>query len=279
MPADLHVHTTSSDGRMCPARRVEQAASVGLTAFAITDHNAISGIPSARMVAEHWGVEVIAGAELDSNFEDTRAHIVGLFLDLDRPDFQQDMIKVQEAWCDWVRETMVEVGQAAGVTVGWEDLYYWGDVPTSGDVHEALRQKGYQGPIVRVGGFPYGPPGAKYVPLPLSAEYVCDMVHRAGGVAILGHPWREFAPGTLTQPSEFQHLLDMGIDGWECWRGDYTPQQTEYLVRWANRLNLLPTGGSDSHGPRPGRTLYPFGAITVPDGLLETIRARAETYR
>jgi predicted metal-dependent phosphoesterase TrpH len=264
---------------MCGPRRVEQAASVGLTSFAITDHNAISAIPSARLVADYWGVEVIAGAELDCDFHNTCAHIIGLFLDLDDRDFQTDMLALQQAWREWIRETMVGIGRAAGVALAWDDLYFWGDVPTRGDVHDALRQKGYEGPIERGGGVPYGPPGARYVPMPLSAEYVCDMIHRAGGAAILGHPWLNFAPGTFTEPAEFRHILAMGIDGWECWRGDYQPEWTDYLLTWARRLDILPAGGSDSHGPRPGRTLYPFGGVTVPDEAVEAIRDKAAEYR
>ena len=278
MPGDLHVHTTSSDACACGARRVEQAASVGLTAIAITDHNAISAIPGARLVARHWGVEVIAGVELDADFRNTDTHIVGLFVDPDRPAFRADMIKVQEVWREWIREAMAEIGRAAGIVLEWDDLYFWGDVPTGGDIVNALRGKGYEGPIVRAGGFEYGPPEARYVPMPLSPEYVCDVVHRAGGIAVLGHPWGKFIPGTFTQPSEFQHLLEMGIDGWECWCGGYTPYQTEYLLRWVERLGLLPTGGSDYHGPRERGPLYPFGAVTVPDEAVEALRARAAAY-
>ena len=279
MPSDLHVHTTSSDARACGPRRVEQAAALGLRAIAITDHNAISAIPGARLVADHWGVEVIAGVELDADFRSTDTHIVGLFVDCDRPAFQSDMIKIQETWREWIREAMAEIGRAAGIPLEWDDLYFWGDVPTGGDIVEALKRKGYQGPIVEAGGFSYGPPNARYVPMPLSPEYLSEVVHRAGGVAILAHPWGKFIPGTFTQPSEFRHLLDMGIDGWECWRGGYTEEQTEYLLRWAERLGLLPSGGSDYHGPQPGAPLYPFGAVTVPDDALEALRARAANYR
>ena len=278
MPSDLHVHTTSSDACASGPRRVEQAASVGLTAIAITDHNAISAIPSARLVAQHWGVEVIAGIELDTDFRNTDTHIVGLFVHPDHPDFQADTIKVQDTWRDWIREAMVEIARAAGIVLEWNDLHYWGDVPTGGDIVNALRSKGYEGPIVRAGGFDYGPPNARFVPMPLSPEYVCDVVHRAGGVAVLGHPWEKFIPGTFTLPSEFQHLLEMGIDGWECWRGGYTPEQTDYLLRWAERLRLLPAGGSDYHGPRRGQSLHPFGAVTVPDEAVEALRARAAAY-
>ena len=63
MPADLHVHTTSSDAKMSGPRQVELAAAAGLNALAITDHNAISAVPGAQFVAGRWGVEVIAGQD------------------------------------------------------------------------------------------------------------------------------------------------------------------------------------------------------------------------
>lgn len=274
MGGDLHLHTTSSDGRMCGPRRVEQAASVGLRAIAVTDHNAISAIPSARLVAEHWGVEVIAGVELDCDCRGIHTHMMGLFLDIERQEFQQDMLAIQEAWRGWVREVMAEVGRPAGVTLEWDDLYYWGDVPTGGDIANALRSKGYDGPLVK-----YGPPGVRDVPLPLSAEHICDVIHRAGGAAVLAHPWRPFAIGSLTEPAQFRHILDMGVDGWECWRGDYEPEWIEYLLHWAQRLNLLPSGGADYHGPKPGDNLYPFGAVVVPDEAVEALRERADACR
>jgi len=276
VPGDLHLHTTSSDGRMCGPRRVEQAAAVGLGAIAITDHNAISAIPSARLVADYWGVEVIAGAELDCDCRGIHTHIVGLFVDIEKPEFQRDMLAAQEAWRGWVREVMAEAAQVARIALEWDDLYYWGDVPTGGDITTALRSKGYEGALDMT---VYGPPGTRAVPLPLSAAHICDMIHRAGGVAVLGHPWRPFAIGTLAEPTQFKHILDTGIDGWECWRGDYEPEWIECLLAWAKRLDLLPSGGADYHGPKVGDNLYPFGAVLVPDDALEALRERAERYR
>jgi hypothetical protein len=285
LPADLHAHTTSSDGRMSGPRLVEIAAGVGLTAIAIADHNAVSAVPGAQFAAPRWGVEVIAGAELDANCRDLDCHIVGLFLDLERPEFQKGMIAAQNAWRDWARAVLEETSRAAGLRLGWQDMYFWGDEPTGGDIVEALRRAGYDGPVAQKGGFQYGPPDARYIPMPLSPADVCDLIHRGGGVAILAHALDKFVSTEFTRPEDFKEFLDAGIDGWECWRSGYGPEQTEYLLRWAERLGLLPSGGSDIHGPyAPGsekarRGLEGLGQATVPDDAVEALRARAAEHK
>lgn len=285
LPADLHVHTTSSDAHASGARIVELAASFGLTTIAITDHNAISAAPGAQFAGKRWGIEVIAGAEIDANFRDLDCHIVGLFLDLERPEFQKGFIAMQNAWRGWARAVLEETSRAAGVKVNWDDMYFWGDEPTGGDVLKALRRAGYDGPFVQKGGFTYGPPDARYIPMPLSPAEVCDLVHSGGGVAVLAHPLDKFVSREFTRPEDFREFLDAGIDGWECWRKGYTPEQAEFLMHWARRLGLLPSGGSDIHGPYPPesneahRGLEGLGAVKVPDEAVEALRARAARYK
>jgi len=270
---------------MSGARVAEIAASVGLTAIAITDHNAVSAVPGARLAAERWGIEVIAGAELDANCRDLDCHIVGLFLDLERPEFQKGMIAAQNAWRGWAHAVLEETSRAAGLSVKWEDMYFWGDEPTGGDIVEALRRAGYDGSMAKKGGFQYGPPDARYIPMPLSPADVCEMVHRGGGVAILAHPLDKFISMEFTKAEDFREFLDAGIDGWECWRKGYTAEQTEFLLRWTERLGLLPSGGSDIHGPHPPDSekarvgLEGLGAVKVPDEVVDALRARAERYR
>jgi len=282
LPADLHVHTTSSDGRMSGPRQVELAAAAGIGTIAIADHNAVSAVPGARFVGKRWGVEVIAGAELDANFHDLDMHIVGLFFDLERPDFQAGMIALQDRWRDWASEVLVEFDRATGIRVEWEDLYFWGDVPTGADLVHALQRYGYDGPLAHKGGWEYGPPEARFVPMPLAPRQVCDLIHRGGGAAILAHPTDKFISRRWTEPGDFHEILEMGIDGWECWRDGHNEEVTEFLLRWAQRLGMLPSGGSDYHGPYPpdhGKAPRPGLMAAVPDEVVEALRAKAGTYR
>ena len=83
--ADLHVHTTHSDGVCSPCEVVVAAARVGLSAVAITDHDTVSALPVARPEAAWWGIELIAGVELTCEFERRELHILGHFVRDDDP--------------------------------------------------------------------------------------------------------------------------------------------------------------------------------------------------
>ncbi len=78
--ADLHVHTTHSDGVCSPCEVVVAAARVGLGALAITDHDTVSALEIARPEAAWWGLELIPGVELTSEFEGRELHILGYFI-------------------------------------------------------------------------------------------------------------------------------------------------------------------------------------------------------
>ncbi len=78
--ADLHVHTTHSDGACSPCEVVVAAARVGLGALAITDHDTVSALTIARPEAAWWGIELISGVELTSEYEGRELHILGYFI-------------------------------------------------------------------------------------------------------------------------------------------------------------------------------------------------------
>src|SRR5947209_3426979 len=81
--ADLHVHTTSSDGGYTPAEVVDLAIRSGLAGVAVTDHDTLDGIPAARAAAAGAPVEVIAGVEITAEYDGRELHLLGYFLRLD----------------------------------------------------------------------------------------------------------------------------------------------------------------------------------------------------
>ena len=84
--ADLHVHTTHSDGACSPCEVIVAAARVGLTALAITDHDTVSALAIARPEALRWGIELITGVELTSRQDGREIHILGYFIRADDPE-------------------------------------------------------------------------------------------------------------------------------------------------------------------------------------------------
>src|SRR5947209_14483330 len=81
--ADLHLHTTCSDGTYTPAQVVELARRCGLSALAVTDHDTLGGIAPARAAAAGRAVEVVAGVEISAEFRGREVHLLGYFFDAD----------------------------------------------------------------------------------------------------------------------------------------------------------------------------------------------------
>ena len=88
--ADLHSHTTFSDGTSSPAELVEQAVAAKLAAIAVTDHDCVDGVAPA-VAAAGGRVEVIAGGELTVAFRHVELHVLGLFVDPGSPAIQERM--------------------------------------------------------------------------------------------------------------------------------------------------------------------------------------------
>lgn len=81
--ADLHVHTTASDGVLSPSQLVEKASKTGLSAVGITDHDTVTGIAQAIKAAENLEIRVVPGIELSCGWpgKDVSLHVLGLFID------------------------------------------------------------------------------------------------------------------------------------------------------------------------------------------------------
>jgi hypothetical protein len=264
--ADLHIHTTHSDGACSPGEVVRAAASVGLAALAITDHDTLSAIAVARPEAERLGIELIAGIELTAEREGKEIHILGHFFRDDDPallsavsDLRNRRAARVEAMADRLRGLGLLVDLTAirdaypRATIGRKHLADWlvrtGQAVTPRDAF--ARYLGDGGPI--------------QVPKPrLDWRYAIALIREAGGVAGLAHPPFDLRQSVLAEMAEGGlgsiEVAGLGIER-RCglrWRG------------WAEGIGLVPIAGSDFHSAdRPGRWV---GAVTTPAGDLERLR-------
>ena len=93
--ADLHAHTTASDGSLTPTELVRLAVESGLEALAVTDHDTLDGLPEALVAASALGIELIPGIELAVTCPNGRFHMLGLFIDFGAPILNEklDLLK------------------------------------------------------------------------------------------------------------------------------------------------------------------------------------------
>lgn len=267
--ADLHVHTTHSDGVCSPCEVVVAAAAVGLSALAITDHDTLTAIPAARVEAARLGVELVAGIELTAELEGREIHVLGHFFRDDDPDLRGATASLRLRRAARLR-AMVERLATLGLSVDLAALERAFPRATLGRRHLAdwLTRTGQVAGMREAFVQYLRDDGPAHVPKPrLDAPLAIALIRRAGGVAGLAHPPYDLRERTL------RTLVDAGLGALEVAGPAVDARHGRRWRDWAGRLDLIPIAGSDFHASdRPGRWI---GSTTTPGDDLERLRQRA----
>ncbi|MCZ2341501.1 MAG: PHP domain-containing protein [Bacteroidales bacterium] len=269
--ADLHTHTTASDGDATPSQLVQAASRAKLRALAITDHDTLAGVEPARQATQGLSshrLTIIPGVEISASFAGREIHILGLFVRTDVSEFQQLLNAVcqsrRERFRDYLQkipelQPAQDAGLAALIEAGTASL---------GRRHVArlLIQTGVakqeQEAFVRF----LHPITPQVLPKQLiPAETAIAAIRAAGGISSLAHPPESFVE------TEFDTLRAYGLDGIEVRFPAATPGRTQRLLTLAARYGFLMTAGSDSHNPTPGGRLP--GSLGVTATELLTIQS------
>jgi predicted metal-dependent phosphoesterase TrpH len=273
MKMDLHTHSTASDGLYTPTELVKHASEAGLSIIALTDHDTTNGLAEALSAGEARHLEVIPGIEINTDIPGTEVHVLGYFLEYQQPAFQQTLQTLRDMRVTRAQR-MVEKLQAIGLNITWERVRELA-AGTVGRPHvaAALVEGGYAESVADAFNryIGRGKPGyvARYKLAPLDAVRLINSVH---GVPVLAHP-----AGIPDLENLLPSLCEAGLAGIEVYYGDYEPKTVKYLGKLADYYHLIPTGGSDYHGP--GIHPTPLGAREVPAESLRRLRLSAEERR
>jgi predicted metal-dependent phosphoesterase TrpH len=254
MLIELQSHSTVSDGQLTPAEVVAQAWEAGVTTLALSDHDAIAGVPEAEEAAKGLGIQLVPAIEMSCVHEYAEdLHVCGYWVDLE---------KIAPA-CERAQKERIDRAGAIierlrnwGFEVKLEDaIKEAGDALSIGRPHiaHAAGATGDLGPFFEE----YLVPGAKaFVPRRWpTAEQAIELIHEAGGVAVIAHPYWD-----IDDPNEVEDLIrSLSADGVEAYYPTHSQEQTEHLLQLCGELDLIPTGSSDYHGPTH-KTFSKFGA-------------------
>jgi len=268
MNADLHCHSTASDGLLAPGDLVARAAAKGVEMLALTDHDGVSGLAEARAKAESEGVRFVAGVEISVTWEGTTVHIVGLQIDPENPVLRSGLESVREGRAERA-ERIGEALEAAGVPDSLAGAKAFAENPN------LISRSHFARHLVKTGRSPdvksvfqrylvKGKPG--FVPHQwASLGDAVNWIRASGGIAVVAHPGRYKFPKPELQAflSEFR---DCGGAGIEVVTGSHSPDQYREFARTAREFGLLASRGSDYHGKGESRT--DLGALPpLPEGL------------
>jgi predicted metal-dependent phosphoesterase TrpH len=263
---ELHAHTHFSDGLLSPAELVDLAVERGLGVLAVTDHDSVEGVAPAAAAAG-TRLELVPGIEVSSILEGQDLHILGYFID---PHSSQLAVRLARFREERRQRALAIVERLAelGVPVSADDVLASAGPGVVGRPHvaQALLRAGHVATIELAFQKYLGVRGSAFVPRPAfhSAEAV-RVIRDAGGVAVLAHPG-------LTPRRLVEVLAEAGLAGLEVWHPQHNPQAQKRWFQLAKELELVPSGGSDFHGPHRGAGL---GEMPVPERSLDDLRARA----
>jgi predicted metal-dependent phosphoesterase TrpH len=278
---DLHTHTTASDGSLAPAALVALAAESGVSVLGITDHDTTAGIAEALAAGQRHGVTVVPGIELNSDFEDRHCDILGYFIDSENEPLRALMTRLQHARAERA-VIIVEKLNGLGVAISIDEVIAIADGGAVGRPHiaRALVARGHVADVSEAFRLYIGRRGPAYADrYRLSPAEACAFIRAAGGVPVLAHPVPPSDPFSdpLKLLTFLPGLVEAGLGGLECYYAGYTARVSRWLDALAWHFHLVPTGGSDYHGPwRQDRVL---GCVEVPAETVEKLRQAARDGR
>jgi len=249
MIADLHCHTTASDGALTPRELLQRAAAAGVDLLAITDHDTVDAYAELEDAGAP-GPRIVPGIEFSSQWSGHSIHVVGLGIDLDSPILEVAVRRQQSARA----QRAVAIGERLE-RIGFDDTLAGarriaGDTPL-GRPHfarhlvESGRVKSISAAFRKYLG--PGKPGdvKHYWP---SVETIVSWIREAGGVAVLAHPGKYGMTNT-----KIGLLADdfraSGGQAMEVLCGQQSADVTRKLARICNQRNLHASCGSDFHAP------------------------------
>ncbi len=267
--ADLHVHTTHSDGACSPSEVVVAAARVGLAALAITDHDTVSALRIARPEASRWGVELIAGVELTCAGAGRELHVLGYFIDDGNAALCEALARLSGGRTERIAAMAASLLNL-GLAVDLAALSRAYPRANLGRKHLALylartgQVESERDAFARY--LADGRPACVDKPR-LDAERAIDLIRVSGGIAALAHPPFDFPELRLGA------LVSAGLQALEVDGPGFSTGKSRRLRAWAARLGLLAVAGSDFHAPgRPGHWI---GSVNTPAAELGRLRSAA----
>ena len=269
MFADLHLHTFFSDGTYSPEEMVGYAVKHRLSAVALTDHDTVEGCERAAKACHAAGIEFIPGTELTAQQDECELHILGYFIDTQNTRLREETAKFQLVRQNRIREIVSRLN-SIDVPLAADAVFELANCRAPGRPHvaRAMVQAGLCRSLDEAFERYLKKNRPAWVPkFKMSAPSAIELIHQAGGVAVLAHP------GLNHSDSVIPSMVEAGLDGIECFHTKHSTSISEHYLEIADEFHLLVTGGSDCHGMSKGKPL--IGTVKVPYQHVQKLKSRA----
>ncbi len=271
--ADLHIHTTFSDGSYTPQEIVRASVKQGVSAISIVDHDTVEGIDLTIDTAKNENIEVIPGRELSTDCDGLEVHILGYFIDYKNEHLLAKLDSLRKIRIQRLYKILNKLS-VMGINLDADSVFDIANKATVGRLHiaQAMLKQGIVGSIPEA--------FQKYIGNKCPA-YVCGfgfspleairLIKDITGIPVLAHPY------SLKRDELIPQFVNYGLMGLEVYYPEHSQAMINFYLGLAREYNLLITGGSDYHGEV--KSGVNIGMINFPYELVERLKqARDKQY-
>jgi len=280
MAVDLHLHSTYSDGTDTPDRIVRAAADLDLSTIALTDHDNLDGIESARAAADSAGIDLISGTEISVSWQGEAMHLLVYFLEPGPGPLQGRLGEVQQGRTRRNKRIVGRLNEA-GIEITYAEVVAEAGGTGIGRPHFAavMMDKGYVATIAEAFDRYLATDRPGYVArVRLDAVEAIGLARRSGAVPVIAHP-HTLGVAAADYRRAFETLTAAGLGGIECYYPEYATDVRDHLAEVCEALGIAATGGSDYHGAyKPDLSIgVGRGDLHVPEKAVEDLAKQRES--
>lgn len=274
---DLHVHSTYSDGTLTPRELVKHAKKLGISAFALTDHDTVEGVGEAVAAGAEYGIEVIPGVELSTSYHEKEIHIVGLYIHYADETLKKELDNLKDSRLERNLQICSRFAQY-GIHISYEEMLaaYPDAVITRAHFADYLVKKKLVHSRNEAFDRYLGDNRPCFVHRKkMQPQHAIRLIQNAGGIAILAHPVL-YHLGSAQMAELLSHLCACGLTGLEAVYSTYSRREELQMRKLAEEYHLLISGGSDYHGAnKPHIEMGSgLGSLLIPYEILEALQKK-----
>lgn len=270
MKADLHIHSTESDGCLTIEEILFKASEKNIGVLAITDHETTLGVKKAQDLAPAYGISIIPGIELYTSYRQEEVHLLGYYQDIDNDYLQENLMQLRKERTEITR-CMVEKLNQKGLAIEWEqvrDTASEEGVVCKTHIMYTVWNSYYE--LLEVNwnivASWFRPGGIAYVPYEGNPYHkAVDFIYQTRGIPVLAHP------GLIKNQAIIKDLLTYKPIGLEVYYGywEHSQEKVRLYEELAKDKAILSTGGSDYHS---FYSPYGIGEVFVPAKCAQDLR-------
>jgi 3',5'-nucleoside bisphosphate phosphatase len=264
--ADLHCHTTVSDGTFTPREILQEAKRLGLSGLSITDHDTVDAYSVAIPYAQELGVDLVSGVEFSTDHLGTMVHVLGYGFNTEHPSITK--------LCEYHKKRRIErflemlhLLQREGFELQEADFDLLDGTIGRPHLAKGLVDGGHVRSISEAFNKYLGDDKCCYVSAQtISTEDTLKVIHEANAFAVIAHPH------LMKNQNVLLDLLKLPFDGIEGYYARFAPAQEKRWVQIGAYRGWLITGGSDFHGET--KPNIPLGCSWVGSELFDRLQQR-----